>query len=105
MSDANTAVNGITYAKMSDGISPKLIIVRLAPKLGKLTFFQPDHFNLLLENRTMTIEDFIKEHRQELDDCIQRVAPGSPKSDTERRLWILNDEGLYNWARSAGVCV
>lgn len=53
----------------------------------------------------MTIKDFIKEHRQELDDCIQRVAPGAPKSDSERRLWILNDEGLYNWARSEGVRV
>ena len=25
------------------------------------------------------------------------------KNDEERRLWILNDEGLYNWARSKGV--
>lgn len=23
--------------------------------------------------------------------------------DEERRLWILNDEGLYQWARSEGV--
>ncbi len=53
----------------------------------------------------MTIKDFIREHRQELDECIQRTAPGSPKSDSERRLWILNDEGLYNWARSEGVRV
>lgn len=24
-------------------------------------------------------------------------------NDEERRLWILNDEGLYSWARSEGV--
>lgn len=24
-------------------------------------------------------------------------------NDEERREWILNDEGLYNWARSEGV--
>jgi hypothetical protein len=51
----------------------------------------------------MTLRQFIKEHRQELDDCIQRAAPGAPKNDDERRLWILNDEGLYHWARSEGV--
>ena len=51
----------------------------------------------------MTIKDFIKENRQELDECIQRACPGAPKNDNERRLWILNDEGLYNWARSEGV--
>ncbi len=51
----------------------------------------------------MKMQDFIKEHKQELDECIQNVAPGSPKNNNERRLWILNDEGLYNWARSEGV--
>jgi hypothetical protein len=51
----------------------------------------------------MTMKEFIKEHRQELDDCIQRVSPGAAKNDDERRLWVLNDEGLYNWARSEGV--
>lgn len=51
----------------------------------------------------MTLKQFIKENRKELDECIQRVAPGSPRNDNERRLWILNDEGLYRWARSYGV--
>ena len=41
----------------------------------------------------------------ELDRIIQNAAPGAPRNDTERRLWILNDEGLYNWARSEGVKV
>ena len=51
----------------------------------------------------MTLQAFIERHRQELDDHIQSIAPGAPKSDNERRLWVLNDEGLYNWARSEGV--
>jgi hypothetical protein len=51
----------------------------------------------------MTLANFIKENRTELDNAIQSVAPGAPKNDTERRLWILNDEGLYNWARSNRV--
>lgn len=53
-----------------------------------------------------SLQQFIKEHREELDTAIAN-ALGHPKNpypnDTERRLWILNDEGLYNWARSEGV--
>ena len=51
----------------------------------------------------MTLKQFIKTHRAELDTCIQRACPGARKNDEERRLWILNDEGLYLWARSEGV--
>jgi hypothetical protein len=53
-----------------------------------------------------TLAEFIKEHRAELDACIAH-ALGQDKNpranDAERRLWILNDEGLYRWARSEGV--
>jgi aromatic ring-cleaving dioxygenase len=52
-----------------------------------------------------SLKNWIKENRQELDKYIQSVSPGSPKNDHERRLWLLNDEGLYNWARSEGVRV
>ena len=45
----------------------------------------------------MTIRDFIKENREEITE-----ATGAT-NDEERRLWILNDEGLYSWARSCGV--
>ena len=54
----------------------------------------------------MTLKQFIKENRQELDQCIARALnePENPlPNDSERQLWILNDEGLYNWARSEGV--
>lgn len=51
----------------------------------------------------MTLKNFIKENREELDECIKRVCPNCRMNDEERRLWILNDEGLYRWARSEGV--
>jgi hypothetical protein len=73
----------------------------------------------------MSIRDFIREHRSELKEAISRqlnhvprqASCDCPKSgtdhyhtdrnnrldDAELRLWVLNDEGLYNWARSEGV--
>ena len=51
----------------------------------------------------MTLKNFIKENRAEIDACIKRVVPNTPLNYEERRLWILNDEGLYNWARRSGV--
>jgi hypothetical protein len=51
-----------------------------------------------------SIQDFIRAHRAELDVAILRACPNAGAiDDAERRLWILNDEGLYNWARSEGV--
>ena len=53
-----------------------------------------------------TLREFICEHRAELDAAIARALrqPTNPRAnDEERRLWILNDEGLYDWARSEGV--
>lgn len=52
----------------------------------------------------MTLREFIKENREELTAAILRACPNARRiDDEERRLWILNDEGLYNWARSRGV--
>jgi heterodisulfide reductase subunit B len=47
--------------------------------------------------------EFIKENKEELDRCIQTACPNCKLNNEERRLWILNDEGLYRWARSEGV--
>ena len=55
---------------------------------------------------TMTLRDFIRDNRGELDACIARAIgqDTNPRAnDEERRQWVLNDEGLYNWARSEGV--
>ena len=46
-----------------------------------------------------TLEKFIREHRAEIDQITQ----SQYKNDSERRMWVLNDEGLYSWAKSEGV--
>ena len=51
----------------------------------------------------MTMQKFIRENREELDAAIKRVCDNCRLNDQERRLWVLNDEGLYRWARSEGV--
>lgn len=56
--------------------------------------------------KTKSLRDFIREHRAELDAAIARALRQEKNplaNDNERRLWILNDKGLYNWARSEGV--
>jgi hypothetical protein len=70
----------------------------------------------------MKLSQFIEENRAELDACINRVLNHVPKeascncpksrtdhyhdseplSNSDRKEWIINDESLYNWARSAG---
>lgn len=55
------------------------------------------------EHNTMTINQYLKGHRAELHRMIDVVCPNHPKTDQELRLWILNDEGLYNYVKSEGV--
>ena len=56
----------------------------------------------------MGIRDFIKANRDELTAHVNR-ALGNDASEfqtiDELRLWVLNDEGLYNWAKSSGCNV
>lgn len=51
----------------------------------------------------MSLTQFIKENKAEIDAAIKRVVPNAKLNDSERRNWILNDEYLYNWARRKGV--
>ena len=55
----------------------------------------------------MTLREFIRKHRKELDECIANSLGGPEnyhhRNDAERENWIMNDEGLYRWARSEGV--
>ena len=51
----------------------------------------------------MTLSNFIKENREEIDRVIKRGVPGARLNYEERRLWVLNDEDLYLWARRNGV--
>jgi hypothetical protein len=49
---------------------------------------------------------FIQANLKELCKYIREKNPGVPwLSKQEVRLWVLNDETLYNWARSEGVKV
>jgi hypothetical protein len=52
-----------------------------------------------------TMAQFIKDNKTEIDAAIKRVCPNCSLNDRERKMWIANDEGLYNWARSEGVRV
>ena len=51
----------------------------------------------------MTLQQFIKTNRKELDEIIRSYPNRERIDDDERELWILNDEYLYNWARGEGV--
>ena len=67
----------------------------------------------------MTMREFIRANRKEIDDAINSALyrhdgnggrgtipdPPPKRNDDERRNWIVNDEGLYSWARSEGVRV
>jgi hypothetical protein len=52
---------------------------------------------------TISLGKFIKEHKEALDKAILKRVPSVQLTNTERRLWVLNDESLYNWARREGV--
>ena len=56
-----------------------------------------------IQGDIMTLKDFIKENKELIDSSIKRVCPNCQLNDKERRLWIINDEGLYLWARQEGV--
>jgi hypothetical protein len=46
-----------------------------------------------------SLYEFIREHREEIDSATK----SQYHNDEERRQWVMNDESLYNWARSEGV--
>lgn len=53
----------------------------------------------------MKLTRFIEENRGELDRLIRAAVnqPNIDLDDDDRTDWIMNDEGLYSWARSEGV--
>lgn len=53
----------------------------------------------------MTMREFIKQNKNEIDSAIQSVLkrPDLKLNNAEREQWILNDEGLYRWARQNRV--
>ena len=53
----------------------------------------------------MTLKEFIKRNRTEIDSLIRSNVPECNIDNDERELWILNDEWLYKWARRCGVYI
>jgi len=53
----------------------------------------------------MTLQEFIDDNRDELDLMIRAAIdqPNRNLDDEERRLWIMNDESLYNLTVKKGV--
>lgn len=52
----------------------------------------------------MSLRTFLQQNRAEIDAAIRRACPNLKSiNDEDRRQWLLNDEGLYRWARSSGV--
>jgi len=51
----------------------------------------------------MTMRNFIKKNREELDAHIKMICPNCKLNNNERESWIYNDEDLYRWARMEGV--
>jgi hypothetical protein len=57
----------------------------------------------------MTMRAFIQQNREELDRCVWNFTahryrqPQKLTNDRERQEWIMNDEGLYLWAKREGV--
>lgn len=50
--------------------------------------------------KRVSLREWIRTNRAELDRYIRSACPNvGSLNDEERRLWVLNDEGLYLWAR------
>jgi len=57
-----------------------------------------------MKKKSLTV--FIRENRTDIDSAIRRVIGNDARlNDRERRQWVLNDEGLYLWAKSERVNV
>ncbi len=54
----------------------------------------------------MSMREFIRANAEALREAIRKACPNVGALDEEAlRQWILNDEGLYLWAKSEGVRV
>lgn len=51
----------------------------------------------------MSLHAFIRANRAAIDAVIAQRGCKSKQNDEGRESWILNDEGLYLWAKSEGV--
>jgi hypothetical protein len=52
-----------------------------------------------------SLRQWIRNNRKKIDYIIKIVVPDCRINDDERRLWVLNDEGLFLWAKREHVDV
>ena len=52
-----------------------------------------------------SLRAWVKKNRVDIDSVIRFNCSNCRLNDEERELWVMNDEGLYNWAKSEGVNV
>ena len=55
--------------------------------------------------QTMSMKEFCKEWRTEIDYRIKQVSGRGVANNREREEWIMNDEPLYALAKACGVKV
>lgn len=61
------------------------------------------HYGRMRRGRSRALSVFIRQNRAELDAAIRRACPNvGTLNDRDRELWVLNDAGLYAWAREWG---
>lgn len=54
----------------------------------------------------MSKREWLKQNRAELNRIIHaKLGDNRSLNDDDRWEWVMNDEGLYNWARRDGVNV
>lgn len=51
----------------------------------------------------MTIEQFIAQHKDEIDSIVKEYYKCIITNDKERYEWILSDKRLYEWAQQEGI--
>ena len=50
-----------------------------------------------------SLRNFVRENRELIDKVIRMALKNVTINDHDREEWVLNDAGLYSWARSEGV--
>jgi hypothetical protein len=93
------------YRKVKGGYLKKGI--SLASHRSAMRTIKKRHNPAKYGRQRMSMRDFIKENKEDIKAGIRNVLrdPSAPLSESDIREWIMNDEGLYNWARSSGVRV
>lgn len=53
----------------------------------------------------MKLSEFVKQNKEEIDAVIKQIVPNVKLTSAERQQWVMNHEGLYEWAKREKVRV